>query len=332
MSAGLSVGGTLGGVEEEQRRWSAAANRLGDSLDRWRGMVLLLAVLGVVFATVAAELASVAGVAARGVSLLSGVVLALIGVIQTRALSPAARERWTRARATAERLGSQIYLYRVGAPPYAGEQRDATLGAVYDEVIASVYDLLPLVETQEPEADLFAPVRDVHSYIEVRLFDQISREVRPDGKARGYYRRAALAAQERLSRLRRAELALTTVGAALGVAGAAVAAGRVSIWIGVVTTLGGAISTHVTASRYEFQATTYLATARKLEALLRDWRLETDGHPEAESAAGQALVRACENVIERENAGWIVEWTRAGDLTPGDTAPPGPPGQRVATG
>jgi hypothetical protein len=67
----------------------------------------------------------------------------------------------------------------------------------------------------------------------------------------------------------------------------------------VLTTLGGAVLAHVEASRYDFLAMTYTATARRLEDRLT-----------RPPASVSDFVNDCETVIANENTSWIAKWTK----------------------
>jgi hypothetical protein len=75
-------------------------------------------------------------------------------------------------------------------------------------------------------------------------------------------------------------------------------------WVAVLTTVGGSIAAYAAASRFEFQATTYYATARQLDDLLNDWQLKNAGVPSPEWFA---FVRGCEEAISAENRGWMAK-------------------------
>ena len=67
----------------------------------------------------------------------------------------------------------------------------------------------------------------------------------------------------------------------------------------VLTTLGGAILAHIEASRYDFLAMTYTATARRLEDRCN-----------APVVSPSDFVNDCETVIANENTSWIAKWTK----------------------
>jgi hypothetical protein len=69
--------------------------------------------------------------------------------------------------------------------------------------------------------------------------------------------------------------------------------------VAVVTTIGGTIAAYAAGSRYEFQATTFHATARQLKDLLGDWAV--GARPWSD------FVRGCEDAISAENRGWMAK-------------------------
>jgi hypothetical protein len=73
----------------------------------------------------------------------------------------------------------------------------------------------------------------------------------------------------------------------------------------VLTTVASAVLAHVEASRFDYLATSYLATARRLED-----QLPSDIQVIAEPDRWSDFVNACENIIATENASWMAKWTR----------------------
>jgi len=65
------------------------------------------------------------------------------------------------------------------------------------------------------------------------------------------------------------------------------------------------VSSHVAASRWEYQLVEYLRTAAQLEELLESW-LGAEDH---DDAAADALVEHCEHVVSIQNDGWMAKWT-----------------------
>jgi hypothetical protein len=51
-----------------------------------------------------------------------------------------------------------------------------------------------------------------------------------------------------------------------------------------------------------------MSTARQLRARVAQWRDSADHSPEAAAR----LVRDCEDIISRENEGWMAAWSRDG--------------------
>ena len=99
----------------------------------------------------------------------------------------------------------------------------------------------------------------------------------------------------------------------LGVLLAAVAAAgeldALAAWVAVVTTLAAALSSHVAASRWEYQLVEYLRTAAELGRLRDEWSVAGA----LDEAAEDRFVERCEHVVSIQNDGWMAKW--AADLS-----------------
>jgi len=298
-------------VWRNHRRWSSTANRLKKEIVLWRSTALVLAIVGAVLATLATQVGTDT-VAGRWASGLAAVALALVPVIRATRLGRSAIETWTRARSASEALKALVYVRLTWTPPEgtsdpeAGLPRDAELRRAAHVILRDVGDL----EGQTlgvPDDDAPVPsVTDVGSYVERRVQPQID----------GFYRRSAEKEQKRLRLFRRVELVLSLLGAVLGAAAATTGTDAVAAWVAVVTTVGAAITAHIAAARYEHHVISYLATARQLRFLVREWRSGGDSGPDAATR----LVQECEDVISRENESWMAAWSRDDGPPPPTTA------------
>jgi hypothetical protein len=136
-------------------------------------------------------------------------------------------------------------------------------------------------------------------------------------QAEGYYLPRGKVYHRKATRLRWFEVALSFLAAALasyfGVVGKGAFAGFFVMskidflaFTAVLTTIAGAITSHVEASRYEFLATSCLATARRLGS-----EIKSAGNVEAMSDADWLkFVGRCESIIRDENSGWLAKWTK----------------------
>ena len=78
----------------------------------------------------------------------------------------------------------------------------------------------------------------------------------------------------------------------------------VAAWVAVVTTLAAALSSHVAASRWEYQLVEYLRTAAELGRLREEWAVAGA----IDEAAEDRLVERCEHVVSIQNDGWMAKW------------------------
>jgi hypothetical protein len=135
---------------------------------------------------------------------------------------------------------------------------------------------------------------DAAGYLKARVEEQIER----------YYRPKARLNANRAEQFRWVETGLAAAAALLGAYASFSESAAWGQWVAVLTTIGGSVSAHAAAGRYDFQATTFFATAKQLQDLTNGWR--ASGKP-ASSPEWSAFVRSCEEVISAENRGWMAK-------------------------
>ncbi len=287
-------------ASHEQARWSKIAGRLKENLGRWRRRIRWALISAAVLAAVAGNLTSdeatqnYLGVAAA-------LVVVLAPFLRATRLSKGAFQNWTRARSVSEALKQETFEYATATGDYRqATNRDEVLDAEVDKIVASVRDLSGVVDEQDVPAKEPPGPLTTRQYLEERVASQVETFYRPKAEA--------MAERERM--LRRLEWALAGV-AVVGVVVAAVIGWSGALpWIGVVTTVSGALLSHREAERYEYLAISYSVTANRLDGLLEKWMSELDAG-RLTSAQEDALVAECEEAISVENQAWMATWTDA---------------------
>ena len=278
---------------DEHVAWSDTAGRLKSERTLWRTAVLTLTVLGATLQTIAATMPA----AKLGAGAVGTVALALVPFLARYFLTSEETSKWLRARSVSEGIKSEIYSYLAGAEPYAGT------GAL-EMLRKKVRDIRDWGKNLEMErAKVGSPTRpappslDADAYLQRRVYQQIDKYYRPNAQ-----RNAQLAERFRWAEISMAGFAavLSAVATFFGDPGSA----KLGPWVAVLTTVGGSIAAHAAASRYDFQATTFFATARQLGDLALDW--QAAGKP-APSKEWSEFVRACEEAISAENRGWMAK-------------------------
>jgi len=280
-------------VWARQSEWSQAANRMKASIDRARTTILILTVGGAVLATAAAAVASSAPWAGSMLAMASAVSVGLVAVLRPRTTGPVLH-RWTRARAVAEALKSEVYLYLARSGGFAGSDRHTRLAGTTDEVLRDAADLLPQTVGITAVRRELPAVTDAISYFPVRVDSQLN----------GFYRLRAHAIQQRLTLFRRLEVLLSLAGVVLAAFAAAYPQAGVGPWVAVVTTATAAVATHVAAGRYDYQLVEYLRTADELSRILRDATHATS------TDVLDELVQRAERIISIQNQGWMAKLSR----------------------
>jgi hypothetical protein len=297
MGADASTRNLVDSVWEHQSVWSQTANLLKARIDRMRATMLALAVASAVLTTLATQTATLSTAVGRVLALSAGITVGLVPVVRSR-LGRDAVSRWTRARAVSEELKAECYRFLAGVAPYRGPDRQALLAErtrrVQDAAVDLVVDTAGVAAVKRD----VPPVTDVASYVDHRIVPQI----------RWYQGRSNRLAR-RLARARQLELGLAVVGVLLAATASTWRAGDIAAWVAVVTTLTAALSSHVAASRWEYQLVEYLRTAEELNRIREGWVAEHATGRATDDESADRLVEHCEHVVSIQNDGWMAKWT-----------------------
>jgi hypothetical protein len=142
----------------------------------------------------------------------------------------------------------------------------------------------------------------INEYIDKRVNDQIYHFYFPKAKDN------ALAAKN----LHNLEFLLCLLAVIVGaIAGAATAteSSELSVfgpWVAVITTARVAVTAHIAATRYDYQAIVYFSTGNRLKGIRDEW-LSAPDYLEPDRIA--KFVDDVEQAISTENESWLAEWT-----------------------
>lgn len=295
-------------VWKKQNLWSATAGDIRASIAMWRTVTFGLAIAGAFLATLSTQVPD--GSVQKLCAWMGAVCLAIIPVVSQRKLKPEQTRAWVRARSVAEAIKAEVYLYLAGARPYDdGSGAVALLRDRAEGIEDDVDDLSRYTASVTPHESQPPGPLSPEDYLERRVWQQIN----------GYYRPKAQFCQKQADTLRAWEFMLAIAAAALaaatGVWGETVevmGGGNVAIgaWVAVLTTIGGTITAHISASRYDFLVTNYLATAQRLEKLASRWPPTGGAQPSPDEWSDFA--QQCEAAISSQNEGWMAKLTTSG--------------------
>lgn len=295
------------------RRWGATSADLKRDRDRWKRVVFLLGIAGLVLGPIAAgDLKIVAAPAwlVRALSVASGLAVALAAYVTESVLGPSPDVAWVKARQGAEGLKSLAFAFLLDAPPFDRgdpvDVLDGELARIDGELQAA--SLVPAQLAAEDAARGFpeSPLTPAR-YLDGRLREQ---QRWFEGKVAENQRAA-----RRLERLRKGLGALAVILGAF----AAVAA-QLAGWILVITAVVGALGAQLGAGRYRFLEKSYGATAARLGRIGTRWQLSEQGPEDA-----RRMVSDCEAALRDENAGWVQAMLgEAGEGTPPASPAPAP--------
>jgi SMODS and SLOG-associating 2TM effector domain 1/Protein of unknown function (DUF4231) len=274
----------------QQRIWSQTANRLKRRIDQARVAALLLGIAAAVLAVAAHQVGGLSALAGQALSAAAAVTAGVATIVQ-RQISTGQIRDWTRARSASEGLKTEIYSYLGGGAAYTGSDRDQQLSAKANGIVNAIADLQRHTLGIEPDTKPIPPVRDVDSYIALRVNDQIH----------NYYKKKGAVYERRVRRLRMAGTLLGVAAVVLAAVAAAFKIDSLDAWVPVATTIGTAVAAYIAAARYDHMVIEFLRTAQRLDGLCRDRRDNPDGDP-------PAFIDACEAAISVENQGWMARW------------------------
>jgi hypothetical protein len=297
--AAIAEPGAAQSVWSRQSVWSQTANRLKAGIGRTRAAALGLTIIAAVLSTLATQVASLNSVAGRTLAVAAAVAVGLAPLVRSQ-LAPASVADWTRARSVSEGLKGELYTYLSGTGSYRAADRDHQLAVRTQQILTDAGDLLRYTTGLQPGTRELPAVQDVGSYLLARLDPQLN-----------WYNTRAGELQKKLHRVRNAQFALSAAGVALAAVAATLAATEVVAWVAVATTVSAAVTAYAAASRYEYQLVEYLRTAAQLDRL-RSGRV--GGAPD--SAADDAFVRDCEQVISVQNEAWMAKWSSDSTAAP----------------
>jgi hypothetical protein len=232
------------------------------------------------------------------VAILGAACLAAATFFTQRLLGAEHVGAWVRARTISEALKREAYKFAAGVTPYnaAGSVTDAALEKARQQIEELGDDLMGELVPAKGTGSAPRSSLTKDEYIEQRVKPQIT-----------WYRRRAEEYRKTSHWLRRLEFVLA-LGATLVTAAASVTP-KANLLFGVqfdiaaltavLTTVAGAVLTHIERSRLDFLVIAYLAAARQLE--------DRENGPKD---PWSDFVTDCERILETENNSWIAKWTK----------------------
>lgn len=270
-------------VWRRQRQWSGLANAKTVALRRWRTANLALVVAGAVLGALAVQdWVQKPGQTAAGV--VGGVLLAVAAIIQGQFIGPTQIKDRVMARSAAETLRAAVHRYR----SEVDTDGVAKLVAARD-LVAEKGEALAAEVREQPEDDEELPGTGVPAYVDGRARKQL------EFHSRNAVRHARLGQRWRI-----VHIAATAVAALLSGIGGALPGTDLSAWVGVATTVAGAVAAHLASEQHARIAARYASTADQLEHLVAAFDAGT-----ADPATVAAFVDAVEGVLDRQNSTWV---------------------------
>ncbi|WPP04224.1 DUF4231 domain-containing protein [Methylocella tundrae] len=302
--------GALIATAQRAADWSATADKLKNGVVRARQIVFALSILGATAATIAGQMPST-GSLRTIFATFGAVALAIAAFVSGRSLRAAQIAPWVRVRAAAEALKREAFRFAASAAPYSDVATASDLlNGERTKIDADLGDIVQITATRKGSSPREPLTPD--EYRKLRVRSQIDEFFLP--KANDAYRQA--------QRLRRFEFGLALL--AVIITAVSSVTGKTTFpfttitfdlaaFTALLTTIAATVLAHIEGSRLEYLASSYAATARRLEdedsrfsrAVANDW---------------SGFVNHCEDIIASENQSWMAKWTRATDSRPAASA------------
>jgi uncharacterized membrane protein YfcA len=285
---------------EVQTRFSATAEFYKMGIERWRGPLIVLSLLGAALGTFSHELQVwFAGKVEPGwlpsaVGVASVICLSFAAYLTKELLDPEAEKKWIRARAISEAIKALALRCAAGAPPFDAAKAADRLDEEVRKVTSGIVDL----ELQHAKAGTSSG-RPEHT-------------ITPDEyrKIRAELQRAWFEANAKKNRSRHKKwwgfsIGLALLSIVLSAVGSMVGRQILNAWVPVVTTAMAVVGSFVLANRFAQLAALYGATEFQLAQLIN--------RPRAKNKVEEhKFVEDCEALLSWSNQTWMAEWSKRG--------------------
>jgi hypothetical protein len=280
-------------------QWSVTADRLKFEVSRARLTAFALTTVGASAATIAGQIPAEHAVLHNYFAGAGAVALAVVAFITGQLLAAGRVGSWVKVRAASEALKHEAFRYAARGKPY---DDPATAAGLLDDARRRIDADLETVVPLEPDRLGSSPrkILTPEEYRATRVRDQID-----------WYKRKSMEAAGPAKRLRLAEfllaLAATVITALSTITGKQIPFVEFNFDLAALTALltsvGGAILSHIEASRLDHLAASYAATARRLEDLDVGF-IKARAQPQEWSD----FVNRSEDILAAENQSWIAKW------------------------
>ena len=308
---------TLFRTWQEYRQCAARSRALKTTLDKARRSILIYLVAGAALGALAVQskdwnivfegfsyFNSLVSMLPRLLSGASAICVGLAALYTRHFLQSSMERNWVMLRSMAESLKSEAFKFMAKTPPYDKDSADDVLSDKAKELLGEVLPGEPVELTEEDkQKGLPNDWLSVDDYIKCRVREQIDEYYNPNTKKNA----------KKVSRIRQVSFLLGVAGVILGgFAAFQPDEALTAAWVGVVSTISGALAAYLYAGRFEYLSTSYDLTARRLEWLIDDWLRHKRKNPDA---SPNGFILGCEQAISIENSAWVAEWSKRTEKT-----------------
>ncbi len=320
---------TLDYLESQIDIWNRTANYKKGVITVWRWRITWTMLIGAAFGLLSKEFSSEYWIKKINLltdhpdvelhtifAILSAVAIALSTYAGSRILSNDLEKGQLKARAAAEGLKVQGYLYAMKAPPYSGKNAEKVLFKRVEIIMKDVSSIAPDFTNYKEKKTKFGKFlqvlytgkrdpNDENRWIQRFDADMTFKayvDQRVKGQIDGYYRKKAAEFQKIINNANAAMLIFGFIGVVIGSIGATYSAG-LTMWIGLLSTATASIASYVHANKYEYLLMSYVSTASQLELIAARYASMTTPSIYTQ----RRFVAETETIFATEHNSWISE-------------------------
>ena len=278
-------------VWERYREFALTSRKLKSNWELWQRIFLSMAIIGTLLAAAGSQTTIMVAVQqARILGFMGALFLAVGAFLSKELFSPSSEILWAKARAMAEALKSECFLFATGVPPYDGVAAEEELRKIINNQIGNVAQRFPggLVKADGKLPPLVPMSFD--TYITERIVDQSE-----------YYSSASKRAYKSFQQWRTFQIAVGALAVALGVyAGFCNVehAARVNAFIVLSGAILGITTSYSSMKHGEFLSKSYGGLRSRMQDLAAEGKSCTDY---------VAFVKKCETELCAEHQSWLAE-------------------------
>jgi hypothetical protein len=279
-------------VWEQYREFALTSRKLKATWDQYQKIFFWMTIGGTILAAAGTKIILPIddSTVVRILGASGAVLLGLVGFLSKEFFSPSQELLWTKTRAIAEALKSEVYLYATGTPPYNNTSAGTELRRKADEQIGNAVSLFSGLEKADSKKAPDIPLK-LEKYLQERIKDQEK-----------YYEKAAKKASDSFKQWRSIQLTLGIIVVILGaMAGLGIYIDKINALIVLISALTGITTSYAITCRYEYLCKSYGCLSSRMRDLAAEGKVTSNP---------AEFITKCEVELSAEHRSWLTEWQK----------------------